>query len=206
MAWREWRIQWSEGDQAPVLYSTFMKFRWSTDRVAAGRVPELPQEGTFGTLHGIHALLEGTANRQFLTRPTQSGPKLFVVGAVDASGVIREHEDGVIRAEFARILALRLIDIPYAIAPCRHQDGLVVINRELLSGDYDLARCQCFATAVTDAISEYIGQVVLEPVVVFRSLSASEVEDMLLRWYEVPRLSEGIGPWEPPWGGRRAAA
>lgn len=192
LTYREWRVYWSEGDRAPVLYSKFVGFRWSSDRVRADRVPELPAAGQVGGLHGIHSVRGDASNRRFLTWPGEPGPRLLAIGAVDASGVVREHADGIVRSEEARVLALRLVYVPYPAAPCEHQGTLLVVGRQIAEGDRALVPCMCFLG----------GAGVGPPAGAYRDMTVEEVEDRLLRWYEVPRFPEPCGPWPPPWGVR----
>jgi hypothetical protein len=93
---------------------------WPDTVHTADKVPETPEETdarggryAFGSLHGLHALLPHTTNAAFLTHPAHSpNPiRLFAVGAVDVSGKVIEHEDGVVRAESMKLLALRLVDM-----------------------------------------------------------------------------------------------
>lgn len=210
------RIFWDMNSKAPVLYSTFIRCPWLTARITADEMPEtkIETEGgyTYGKLHGIHSMLPWAQNESFLSKPPPDilGPKVFVIGAVDVEDRVVEHEDGVVRSESARILALRVVDVPYPFPPCEHQGaGLIVTNRmmtqeERFTEDYRhciIQRCSCF-TVTNGLQGNVFGSVDYyeEPLIIYETFTAVMLQTLLIRWYEVPELPEGVGPWREPWG------
>jgi hypothetical protein len=198
LTWREWRIFWDVKDEHPVLYSTFVNFAWASDIATAHALPndfkggEKPQ--------GIHSV-KSWDRSAFLHKPGIDGPKVFVQGVVDAYGYVKHHTDGVVRSEHVRILAVRVVDIPYPISPCEHQAKLQLVNRFIEEGRLEIGHCSCFLTKPERAklvpLSLPIDTV---PLVSYGELTVRELEERICKYYEIEHLPMGRGPWLEPWG------
>jgi len=116
LAYREWRVFLHRDDLRPILVSTNIATAWVEPEIAADQTPEDTVEiGQLGQLHGIHAVTEdhprGHGSRFLRTlyaSPSMLLAAVYAVGAVELFGRVVEHEDGVLRAERARVLAARL--------------------------------------------------------------------------------------------------
>lgn len=207
IAFREWRVRWDQVGNAPILQSTFMPVLWTTSSQTADELPEGDtSSGVLGTLHGIHAALPWTTS-PFLSRrgwPNSSaGVRLIAVGAVDTFGRIVEHDDGVLRAEHVKILALRLVELTFLPFACEHQNYWVASRRGLrdepfwvLRREHVIARVE-YSRPMKHACATWVAPPGYEQQFV---LSLEDVEARLLQWYEVPRLGADEGPWLPPLG------
>lgn len=175
-----------------------MKFAWEADVVQADRLPDDAQPGT---AHGIHSVKQWNRSA-FLHKPGQSGPLVFVQGAVDAYGYLKHHTDGVVRSEHVRVLALRVIDVPYPTAPCTHT-RLQLVNRFIEEGRLEVGHCACSTPKLTDA--GFMGFMIADeegsaPLVSYGELTPTQLEERLCKYYEVEHLPLGVGPWLEPWG------
>lgn len=106
------------------------------------------------------------------------GFTIIVAGAVDAYGTVHIHEDGVVRSEHARVLALRLLPP----LKCEHDNAFILDDRAVCPvDDRRVIYCPCWHTPPTPKRHHKI--------------ALSELEKLLLEHYNVPRLPEGTGPW-----------
>lgn len=203
IAYREWRISWDSKTSEVVLYSTYKDFAWESGSETSDQLPEkLDKDHRLGALHGLHAVLDWDQSK-FLRKPSSHGPIVFAQGAVDIHGRVRDHEDGVIRAEHMRILALRVVEIPYTSPTCLHQDNVYAVNKTIEGDRLAICHCSCFYRQLGG--SGFPGghgsfDPSVSPLITYRSFSLDELETLLIERYEVPRLPLGVGPWEPPWG------
>ena len=199
ICYREFRVLWDEREEAPVLYSMWINFPWTSGTVKADQLPERELQ-PLGQLHGIHGVLPSARNQVMLTSPQATGPKVLAHGAVDTSGRIVEHDDGVVRAEHARILALRLIVVPGSY-DCGH--GLVVGSANLVPGrHYVVGVCTCWIKGEESAFMYGVEASAISESLVRGVCAVRDFEDLLLAWYEVPPLPMGVGRWRSPWGGK----
>lgn len=228
---REWRVFWSLEEKSPVLVSVFMPFVWEHASATADRLPEKEWGGSLqlGMLHGLHALdplsLPDDPMRfpSFLTHPrNERGPKLVAQGAVLGSrpdkptGRIVYHEDGIVRCEHMRVLALRVGWVP-GPQPCEHKDIVMAAPTNTRIEDKYVAfgPCVCHQSLETVYVAAYLSGVLdVAPELLFKDknnaplarFTPAQLEDLLCQRYEVPHLPLGVGPWEPPWGkGAKAA-
>lgn len=191
IGFREWRLFYDVAEGHPVLYSTFMNVAWETGTLKADQLPERVSDASkLGQLHGVHSIVEHPpkTGHRFLTSPTAAGPTIFVRGAVDPSGRVVEHDDGVLRSEFCRVLAVRLTMIFHRPLSCRHEE-LLVTNIEMGSGHFVIGPCLCSLDTMLMPAPQ-----------VYTRFTMSGLEDELRAWYEVPQLPDGAGPWRKPWG------
>lgn len=226
-AFREWRVRW-DPEEGPLLQSTMSANLWLESELVADQEPEDSIEskrlgGGPNALHGVHACLPW-CDSLFLTKPSLSWTsiRLFAIGAVDLQGKVVEHDDGVVRAERVRILAIRLIDfvhwtdlstsgqemIQRTDLPCVHDEYHAVSG---IYRNYWAFRRKCGPPIGTttpktsygcDGYREMIDWEAPYnvPHEVKLTLSVGQIERTLLERYEVPRLPVGEGPWVPPWG------
>ncbi len=223
LAYREWRVFLHQEDLRPILVSTYMNTVWIEAELLADMEPESPPYASgLGTLHGVHAATadypRGQHAAQYLhtigLRRTCHGQP-FARGVVDLFGKIVEHEDGVLRASGARVLALQLLmprvtcgDNCDAWIGCEY--GFVVTDG--LHGPPPHAplahlrqRCPIGCHVASD---EEFWESVEPAVMPVRaswqklcrggrrpSYTTAELERLLLERYEVPRMPDGEGPW-----------
>ncbi|MDO8435841.1 MAG: hypothetical protein Q7S82_00440 [bacterium] len=208
LAWRSWRVRWSTEKKGFVLRSVYIDFSWFEANVTADQEPEqIFDAHHYGRLHGLHAILAGAKNRYFLPAQLSSSSccvsnsdfpssRLIVLGAIEPYGRIVGHEDGVIRSEKMRILALRVEEFG-RIPDCKHsyyilrdffpevqKISALTIPCNLCADSY----CSFLATSRIRKTSDNI-------------FTKEEIERQLLLFYEVPRLPVDVGPWKSPWGG-----
>lgn len=177
LTFREWEVYWRDG--RPVLRSPIMGTIWERPRLYADASPvEDRQSGVYSITHWAKSWLD--------VAPLE--PICFnAVGAVDAFGAIVIHDDGVVRSEAVRILALRLV--PYSGRSCRHDDVYIDVTYPAFGAE-KLMHCPC-GTSYASYRRKWLSD--------FRSL-----EELLLETYRVPRLPDGMGPWHRPIGARPA--
>lgn len=123
IGYRVWRLfigARSDGQVVPWLRSASVEYLWT--RAAYGADEEAPGLRR-GLQPGIHAVAEDFPRAGYHRAaaglgfdPAFDGWEPLVQGAVELSGTVIEHEDGVLRGERARILALRLA--PVRFHPC----------------------------------------------------------------------------------------
>lgn len=211
IAYREWRLEWSFADGGPVLKSKYRNFHWLKDVETADEVPDAPilvvQGGGKGGgftrvkslntgVHGIYAWLSWSNHSDILKSVIQVD-WLPVVGVIEVFGKIMEHTDGVVRAEHARVLALR-IEIGNRQNTCGHMDywrtAYTPLSNNPDKGLVPLNPCctwkNCSMPLATEGIEA--GKLAV--------YALPDLEHMLLQRYEVPRFERGEGPWEPPIG------
>lgn len=191
LAHREWRVRIERETLRPILQSMSQGTLWPDGALTADRVPQMGE--LLGSAHGVHAVLpEGSTT--YLTRldRDRGRPLLLAVGRVDAWGQIVGHDDGVIRAEHMRVLALRLVLLPAAEAcPCGR---LVVVQAHHQSSTLLQLRTPC---EPGHCGTRLLGGYGVEPVRIAETTLAA-VESSLLQRYEIERLPDGEGPWYTP--------
>jgi hypothetical protein len=199
LTYREWRVYWDVKAEHPVLYSTFVNYAWESDVATADKLPNEFKGGE--SPQGIHSV-KSWDRSQFLNKPGQAGPKVFVQGAVDAYGYVKHHTDGVVRSEHVRILAVRVVNIPYPVASCEHQEKLQLVNRFIEEGRLQIGHCSCFMGKPERAklMRDMPLPIDLVPLVSYGELTPDELEDRICSYYEVAHLPLGVGPWLSPWG------
>jgi hypothetical protein len=196
----------------PILQSTFRTTFWPEAELAADTIPEDDVDmNHLSELHGIHAVVAdyplGKYQPLYLKtlRSMLAWPfaMLAVIGAVDLSGKVVEHEDGVMRAERARILALRVDERVWRRAVCGHEQYYVFSG---LRDDSWCLRNPCVGVGKCQADIQNQGVAFWywaspEAELKFK-IDLSDLERQLLERYEVPRLPEDRGPWvgRPPMG------
>lgn len=153
LAFRWWRLQWQDG--RPLLESLYLPQSWHTPWVEAEEAPTPEDEA------GVYALAPWAR-----ARAVDLAPLALAEGAVDLSGAVVVHEDGVVRGQRARILALRL----------RRPDARAHL---FVAGTGALMYCTCRRQHVPGV----------------DALTFDHVERLLLDRYGVPRLPEGGAPW-----------
>jgi hypothetical protein len=237
LAYREWRVFLHRDDLRPILVSTNIATAWVEPEIAADQLPEDTVEiGQLGQLHGIHAVTEdhprGRGSR-FLRTLEDSSPSMlttgiYAVGAVELFGRVVEHEDGVLRAERARVLAARLY-LRAGVLCSRgcSPDRLCFVGVDDYDGErkglwgtpappprapliYLNTLCRAVISAHVDE-ARFWRDEECSDVAWLRArwrdltrqpyvplLRAREIERLLLERYEIPRLPEDAGPWARP--------
>lgn len=202
IAYREWRVRIVPETRLPILQSVFMSTFWDGSDLTADMLPEDDTGlGNMSKLHGIHAVVSDYPTQYkpptFLKslRTTGGWPwvMLMAIGALDVSGKVVEHEDGVLRAERVRILALRLDERIWIEPSCGHKDYAAYSG---IRDDCWVLRRQCggqIRCRKDNPVDEYM---VFGPAVTFEfETTVVELERQLLERYEVPRLPDDKGPW-----------
>lgn len=187
----------------PMLYSTYVNFPWDCAEVSANMPPEHELDesgklrGHLGSLHGIHAVLT-EHDSTWITDWKQAGVMIRAFGAVDVFGTVVEHKDGVVRAEGAKILALRVYssDPDLGIAWNRAESAQSSWHTEFpgREGDYQV----CVDKPHFTGNGYVFEEVEAQPV----PMNVDELEALLLRKYDVPLMDLGRGPWYEPVGTR----
>lgn len=205
IAYREWRVRIALDTRRPVLQSTYMPTLWPGPELSADQLPEGDTDPrSVSKLHGIHAVVAdyplefGPFASVFLktlrTHGSYPWVMLMAIGAVDVSGKVVEHTDGVLRAERVRILALKLDERVWVKPKCGHYEYGVYsgirtdswVLRRLCGG-----RVQC-RHEYPNLPDEYLYGPTAQ--LEFRT-DVATVEQQLLEYYEVPRLPADKGPW-----------
>ena len=202
IAYREWRIRVEPESRMPILQSTHMQTLWDGPELTADRLPENDTSlRNISRLHGIHAVVNdyplnyGPPTFLKTMRSYGSYPwvMLMAVGALDVSGKVVEHVDGVLRAETVKILALRVDERVWIQPACGHNEYGVYsgmrtdswVLRRLCGG-----RVQC--RHEFDMPDEYL----FGPSAQLEFLTdVFMLEQQLRERYEVPRLPADRGPW-----------
>lgn len=186
LGWRVWRpllIVRDDGSMEPILISRMMLSRWTSVEFTANCRPTIDND------FGVHAYClypEAFGLRRYwLGSHVFSAPCMqiphpqYVVGIVDLSGVCAIHDDGVVRAERARILSL-------AIPGAReHGDHLICASPRMSDDEgetiIEFSRCPTHPpdTKCDDTMH----------------ISVNELEQALLRAYDVPRAELQLGVW-----------
>lgn len=199
LAFREWRLRVTKSDMRPVLQSTARNTLWLSGTLTSDELPEL--DGHMGTRHGIHGAVPDSSTT-FLnaSRPRLMG--VCVVGAIDVWGRVVHHADGCIRAEHARVLALRVLWPAWRCASgCDRylliEPGSAEANPGPIEPYYALRKpCNTTQCGTLMGAGYY-------PWKVSGEMMGAEIERLLRERYEVPRLAEGEGPWPAPIGARK---
>lgn len=189
-AYREWRVRCERDTVRPILQSMSYNHLWPDGELTADRVPVLGE--TLGNAHGVHAALADSTS-SYLTKLTtrRSQPLLLAIGRVEAWGTIVGHEDGVIRAEHMRVLALRLLLLPPAEACACGR--LVVVDGHPLEPPVYRLRTPCEPGRCG---TRRLGYWSASTRIAETTLVA--VESSLVQRYEIERLPEHVGPWQWP--------
>jgi len=175
---------------------------WDGPDLGADVLPEDDTRfGSMSKLHGVHSVVSDYPRDRrpatFLKTLRTSGGwpwvMLMAVGALDLSGKVVEHEDGVLRAERVRIMALRLDERIWIEPSCGHRDyGVYSGIRE----DCWVLRRQCGGRVRCRQDNPVDDYMLFGPIVAMEFLvTLAELERQLLERYEVPRLPEDRGPW-----------
>lgn len=214
VAGEEWEWEWEELPVAVRRTADGGRTTVTTAPPPMGMGPSGAVHGMYpySELHGIHAVLPG-ATAPFLSRVLLSQLRsIVVIGAVDCYGRVVEHTDGVVRAEHARVLAVRVV-WPNARCPDRCPVYWVVrTNRSYwdrsdpppgpIADVYVLRkpcaeRWGCRGEVTDPGMMDAIGRQLGWTGVVARATS-HELERLLRERYEIPELPHGEGPWK--WG------
>ncbi len=188
-AYREWRVRLEQDTLRPILQSMSYHHLWPEGSLTADRVPVMGEE--LGSARGVHAALADSRTRLLTNLHAQRGqPLLLAIGRVDAWGAIVGHEDGCIRAEHMRVLALRVM-LLVAPQPCACGRLAVVEGYGAGLGILRL-RTPCEVDRCGTRRLGYYGQ---QAAIAETTLAA--VESSLIQRYEIERLPDGVGPWYP---------
>lgn len=195
IAYREWRVFIEPETNEVVLYSTFMFCPWEEGELVADQIPESKIDsetgrviGKMGALHGVHAAKSSVGESDMVTDFTKGFPMVRAIGAVDVYGLVVEHEDDILRAEAARVMAIRLIQVPGDIAlsmdeSLKDDKGRFQVKPFVWNGDFEYVIPAVLMSGDTP-------------------LTLDQLEKRLLTKYQVPRLEPGLGPWYEPIGER----
>lgn len=168
----------------------------------------------YGELHGIHAVVPGHGHHLLTPHSLSLLRVVRVLGAVDCFGRVVEHTDGVVRAEHARVLAVRVV-WPDHRCPDRCRAYVVVKPTRSYWNDptpppgpveefYVLRKpcgvgvgCGRLRADTVRVFDPWGVEVEREerPWEVVAETTADELERLLRERYEVPALPHGEGPW-----------
>jgi len=202
IVFREWRVRIVPETRLPILQSSYQPTFWDGPELTADQPPEDDLNvNRLSQLHGIH-VVNGDYPLPYMqplflkTMRSHGGwpwVMLLVVGALDVSGKVVEHADGVLRAEHVKILALRVDERVWVRPPCGHDEYGVYsglrqdcwVLRRLCGGQtkcrHDLPMPDEFLYGMSAELQ-------------FRT-DLTWVEQKLCERYEVPRLPADAGPW-----------
>lgn len=202
LAYREWRVLWEETTYQPILYSTVQSMPWKESVVTADKVPGNDEK--IYNAHGIHGNLPGRVNNfvSVMHKPLPADiyyyidkrPIFRAIGACDFFGVVQVHEDGVIRAEHCRILAVELIVAAREVdgsgenCPC----GKLFLVFDDRAGGKNRAMKLKYRIACVNDHEDWIADHGIE---VVAETSIQRVSQSLRQRYEVYRLPQLEGPW-----------